>query len=282
MALNLLGDPLTAKQGLTHASSTSAFGFVSLASGRMSSMICPSHPKRHFYKIDDYKWQFNKQNLKQRISCVVTKTVVEEKKTVETSLGPRSRRLILLRHAKSSWDDPSLRDHDRPLSKHGRLAAASIAGKLYQLGWLPELILSSDAYRTRQTLQIMQAHIKEFLEAEVHFIPSFYSIAAMDGQTAQHLQQAVCQYSRDDILTIMCMGHNRGWEEAASVFSGVPVELKTTNAAVLEASGKSWEELEELLSLPLVQISGRGDMSLVQEMGLKMIPNIWGGYLLVS
>lgn len=39
------------------------------------------------------------------------------------------------------------------------------------------------------------------------------------------------------------MGHNRGWEEAASVFSGVPVELKTSNAALLEASGQSWEEV---------------------------------------
>lgn len=40
-----------------------------------------------------------------------------------------------------------------------------------------------------------------------------------------------------------CMGHNRGWEEAASVLSGVNVELKTCNAALLEATGKSWEEV---------------------------------------
>lgn len=162
--------------------------------------------------------------------------------SIETDPMPNTRRLILLRHAKSSWKDNSLKDHDRPLSKRGCLAAASIASKLHKLGWLPELILSSDATRTRQTLQIMQEHVKDFLEAEVHFMASFYSVPAMDGQTAQHLQQAVCQYSRDDILTVMCMGHNRGWEEAASVFSGVPVELKTSNAALLEASGQSWEE----------------------------------------
>lgn len=40
-----------------------------------------------------------------------------------------------------------------------------------------------------------------------------------------------------------CMGHNRGWEEAASMFSGSSVELKTCNAALLEASGKSWVEV---------------------------------------
>lgn len=193
------------------------------------------------HSIKHHGWQSNKQYLMQRTMCAVTENLVGNT-NIETAPMPKTRRLILLRHAKSSWEDASLKDHVRPLSKRGRLAAASIAGKLQQLGWLPELILSSDATRTRQTLQIMQEHVKDFLEAEVHFMASFYSVPAMDGQTAQHLQQTVCQYSRDDILTVMCMGHNRGWEEAASVFSGVPVELKTSNAALLEASGQSWEE----------------------------------------
>jgi len=61
----------------------------------------------------------------------------------------------------------------------------------------------SDALRTKETLKIMQQQAPDFLDAEVHFISSFYSIAAMDGQTADHLQQAICNYSRDDILTVM-------------------------------------------------------------------------------
>lgn len=153
-----------------------------------------------------------------------------------------SRRLILLRHANSSWEDRSLRDHDRPLSRTGQADAIEVSQKLQKLGWIPELILSSDAVRTRETLKIMQEQVKGFLEAEVHFISSFYSIAAMDGQTAEHLQKAICNFSRDEILTVMCMGHNRGWEEAASMFSGASIELKTCNAALLEATGKSWEE----------------------------------------
>lgn len=44
------------------------------------------------------------------------------------------------------------------------------------------------------------------------------------------------------------MGHNRGWEEAASMFTGASVELKTCNAALLEATGKSWEEVWLLFS----------------------------------
>lgn len=153
-----------------------------------------------------------------------------------------ARRLILLRHAKSSWENRSIRDHDRPLSRSGQLDAIKVSQNLLKLGWIPQLILSSDALRTRETLKIMQEQVQAFLEAEVHFISSFYSVAAMDGQTAEHLRQAICKYSRDEILTVMCMGHNRGWEEAASVLSGVTVELKTCNAALLEATGKSWEE----------------------------------------
>ncbi|KAK1425938.1 hypothetical protein QVD17_21303 [Tagetes erecta] len=153
-----------------------------------------------------------------------------------------SRRLILLRHAKTSWKDRSIKDYDRPLSKAGETDVIQVTYKLQHLGWIPQLILSSDATRTRQTLKIMQEHVHALLEAETHFISSFYSVAAMDGQTAHHLQQAICKYARDDIHTLMCMGHNRGWEEAASAFSGASIELKTCNAALLEAAGRSWEE----------------------------------------
>ncbi|GAV56678.1 His_Phos_1 domain-containing protein [Cephalotus follicularis] len=159
------------------------------------------------------------------------------------------RRLILLRHAQSSWDHPSLRDHDRPLSQSGKADAVKVSQKLQQLGWIPQLILSSDAVRARETLKIMQEQVRGFLEAEVRFISSFYSVAAMDGQTAEHLQQAICKYSTDDTLTVMCMGHNRGWEEAASMFAGVSIELKTCNAALLEATGRSWVEAFALAGL---------------------------------
>ncbi|ANM63656.1 Phosphoglycerate mutase family protein [Arabidopsis thaliana] len=133
-------------------------------------------------------------------------------------------------------------DHDRPLSKTGEADAAKVAQILSSLGWLPQLILSSDATRTRETLKSMQAQVDGFMEANVHFIPSFYSIAAMDGQTAEHLQNIISKYSTPDISTIMCMGHNKGWEEAASMLSGASIKLKTCNAALLQAFGNSWEE----------------------------------------
>ncbi|XP_071920290.1 uncharacterized protein At3g52155, chloroplastic isoform X2 [Coffea arabica] len=139
---------------------------------------------------------------------VVVETTPSQQETYSNSVV---RRLILLRHADSSWENRSLRG-------------------------------ISDSRRTRETLNIMRKEVRGFLEAEVHFLSSFYSVAAMDGQTAEHLRQAISEYSTDEILTVMCMGHNKGWEEAASTFSGVSVELKTCNAALLEAAGKTWEE----------------------------------------
>ncbi|XP_006661201.2 uncharacterized protein At3g52155, chloroplastic [Oryza brachyantha] len=167
----------------------------------------------------------------------------------DASAGPPRRRVILLRHGESAAGGRLTRDHDRPLSKAGRSAAISVSNKLQQMGWIPELVLCSDATRTKETLKILQEHVKGLSEAIVHFIPSFYSIAAMDGQTAEHLQKAICEYSSDEILTVMCMGHNKGWEEAASMFSGDSVVLKTCNAALLEAEGKSWVEAFSLAGL---------------------------------
>lgn len=64
-------------------------------------------------------------------------------------------KLSLLRHAKSSWDDPDLGDHERPLSKRGTKAAASMGRYIAEHDLVPELILCSDAIRTRATLALV-------------------------------------------------------------------------------------------------------------------------------
>ena len=63
------------------------------------------------------------------------------------------RRLYLLRHAKSSWKNASLRDRDRPLSGRGRRAAKAIAEHLRDEGIDPELVLCSPAVRAVETLE---------------------------------------------------------------------------------------------------------------------------------
>ena len=58
------------------------------------------------------------------------------------------RRLILMRHAKSSWKQPGLTDHDRPLNGRGRQDAPAMADALVARGWLPDAVVSSTAART--------------------------------------------------------------------------------------------------------------------------------------
>ncbi|MDJ0390502.1 histidine phosphatase family protein [Roseomonas sp. E05] len=65
------------------------------------------------------------------------------------------RQLLLLRHAKSSWDDPSLPDHARPLNARGKRAAAAMAGVMHDLGLAPDIVLVSSARRTLQTLEAL-------------------------------------------------------------------------------------------------------------------------------
>jgi len=64
-------------------------------------------------------------------------------------------RLLLLRHAKSSWDDPGLGDHDRPLAARGRRAATAVGRHMAAHGLVPERVLCSGARRARDTLALV-------------------------------------------------------------------------------------------------------------------------------
>lgn len=65
------------------------------------------------------------------------------------------RRLILMRHAKSDWDDPALPDHDRVLNKRGRRACAAIGPWLRDKGYVPNETLCSTAARTVETWNLL-------------------------------------------------------------------------------------------------------------------------------
>ena len=65
------------------------------------------------------------------------------------------RQLLLLRHAKSSWDDPGLSDHARPLNARGRRSASAMAAAMRELGLQPDLVIVSSARRTLQTLEAL-------------------------------------------------------------------------------------------------------------------------------
>jgi phosphohistidine phosphatase len=81
-----------------------------------------------------------------------------------------TRRLILMRHAKSSWDDPALGDKDRPLNKRGRRSAVALGKWLAEKGYLPDVVLCSSAVRTRETLDGLKLGVvpTKFLDSLYH------------------------------------------------------------------------------------------------------------------
>ncbi len=82
-----------------------------------------------------------------------------------------TKRLILIRHAKSSWDAP-FDDHARTLNDRGRAAATAMGGWLRDKGYCPDTIISSDAARTRETTARVLAALGD--EPQVRFHPELY------------------------------------------------------------------------------------------------------------
>lgn len=109
------------------------------------------------------------------------------------------KRLILMRHAKSSWDDPGQRDLDRPLNKRGRKAATMVGGWLKAKGYLPELALVSSARRTQETWAGVVAVTGA---APTTYLPELYH-AAPEAMLAA-LRAA------PDAATVLMLGHQPG------------------------------------------------------------------------
>ena len=141
------------------------------------------------------------------------------------------RRLILMRHAKSSWKQEAATDHERSLNRRGRRDAPRIARELRRLGWWPELVLSSDSQRTRQTWELMSAETDPPTPAR--FSNQLY-LAGLD-----EIEEEINQVP-NRVSTLLALGHNPGWEEAASFLSGVECEMTTGNCALLESESLQW------------------------------------------
>jgi phosphohistidine phosphatase len=116
------------------------------------------------------------------------------------------RRLILTRHAKSSWDEPGLSDRDRPLNSRGRRAAQELGAWLASRDYLPDEVLSSDAARTRETW----AGVAEGLPGApaAQWLPGLYHAEAQAMLAA--LRKAAGR-------TVMMIGHNPGIGEFAAL-----------------------------------------------------------------
>lgn len=111
-------------------------------------------------------------------------------------------KLILLRHAKSTWDDPFAEDHDRVLNARGRDSAKAIGDWLRREGHLPDRVLCSSSARTRETLALLDLN-----EAEIVIDPSLYLASV------HHLAKTIAEH--DDVESLMVLAHNPGLGDLA-------------------------------------------------------------------
>jgi len=112
-----------------------------------------------------------------------------------TAAMPGSKQLFVLRHAKSSWEEPGLADHERPLAPRGRRAVEAIAAHVNATGITPELVLCSSARRTRETLEGVAVGGEHVIE------PALY------GASAEEVLDRLHQVP-DEVRSVMLVGHN--------------------------------------------------------------------------
>jgi len=115
-----------------------------------------------------------------------------------------TKRLILTRHAKSSWDDPLTPDHDRPLNERGKAAAADLGGWLASRGHVPDQVLCSDALRTRKTWSGVAPALPGTPVLDLK--PALY-------HAGPDVMLAVLRHATGN--TVMMIGHNPGIAEFA-------------------------------------------------------------------
>jgi phosphohistidine phosphatase len=125
------------------------------------------------------------------------------------------RTLMLLRHAKSSWNRPELDDHERPLSARGRRAAPAVGSFMARHLPRPERVLCSDATRTRETWALVEEALGSDPDdaPEVLFEPSLY-LADVPGLLAR------IGRTPDSVGTLLVIGHNPGMHRLAVELTG--------------------------------------------------------------
>lgn len=164
-------------------------------------------------------------------------------------------RLILTRHAKSSWDDPAQDDHDRPLNARGRRSARELGDWLASRGYEPEEVLCSTAARTRETWEQLAAAPLE-VRPQLRYEKTLY-------QATPEIMLAVLRTA--SAPTVMMIGHNPGIAELAAMLPARPPmdpdfrRYPTAATLVVDFQIAGWADLQvgQGSVLDFVRLDGR-------------------------
>ena len=172
------------------------------------------------------------------------------------------KRLWLLRHAKSSWDQPGLPDADRPLAPRGRSAAELLAAHLAAAEVRPTVVLCSSSLRTRETLAAILPALGDALEIRIE--------QALYGAGAAQLLDRLRQVS-NKASSAMLIAHNPGTQDLAlalavggPALAGLREKFPTGALATLEVDAERWRDLDHGTATATILVTPRSLESVVE------------------
>jgi phosphohistidine phosphatase len=142
--------------------------------------------------------------------------------------------LLLMRHAKSSWDNAETSDFERPLNEIGLKTAPFMGSIIYQNGLQPELIISSPAKRAKQTAVLIKAVAE--ISAKIEYRDELYG--ARPTAFLEVTSGIVNKY--DSVLLI---GHNPELENFINKLTGENQSMRTASIAVIKLNVGKWSEI---------------------------------------
>lgn len=147
----------------------------------------------------------------------------------------RMKTLLVLRHAKSSWEDSALDDHERPLNQRGRRDAPRIGELLRKDGQIPDAIISSDAVRARLTAEAVAEAAHH--AGTILLDPRLYLAAPAD------IVAVLRTVEEPKSGTVMIVGHNPGLEDFVAQVTGEHEHLPTAALAEIVLPIDRWKDL---------------------------------------
>ena len=167
-------------------------------------------------------------------------------------------RLLLLRHAKSSWDAVSTDDFDRPLNRRGHDAAPVMGSHIAVHGFAPDKILCSSARRTRETLAALLPYLDE--DVEIRLSRELY--LSGEDRTIDQIRA-----HGGNAATLLVIGHNPGLQETALALIGdgepairdrVAEKFPTAGLVVIDFPAMKWVDIEPKTGKAVAFLKPRG------------------------
>ncbi len=145
-------------------------------------------------------------------------------------------RLSVIRHAKSSWSDPELADHDRPLNKRGRRDAPRMGERLHARGFAPDIIFTSTALRARLTADAIVSACG--LESRVRARRALYH-----AEPEEILDVVEAGAAAAGSRHVAIVGHNPGCTELVVWLTGADLDnLPTCGVATVRIDGERYAD----------------------------------------